>query len=169
MARINIKQLEAFVQVADLASFRGAAAALKTTQPNISARIARLEELLGQSLMVRDAGSVRLTQEGMLLVDKARNIINCVDDFMDSAGASALSEGTLRLGVTEIIVYSWLGDYLSALRERLPNVTVEMTVDISSNLTTALFDRFIDLALQNGPFREPSSGEIHLGSQQWSG
>ena len=51
MARINIKQLEAFVQVADLGSFRGAAAVLKTTQPNISARITRLEEQLGQALI----------------------------------------------------------------------------------------------------------------------
>ena len=42
-SRITLKQLEAFVFVVDLGSFRQAAVALGTTQPNISARIAALE------------------------------------------------------------------------------------------------------------------------------
>ena len=164
MARINLKQLEAFVQVADLASFRGAATALKTTQPNISARIARLEEQLGQTLMERDAGSVRLTQAGALLVDRARYVLRSLDEFMAAANVPGLFEGTLRLGVTEMIVHSWLGAYLSTLRERFPNVKVELTVDISSNLTTSLFNHSIDLALQSGPFTQATTGEIKLGS-----
>lgn len=163
MARIDIKQLEAFVQVADLASFRGAAAVLKTTQPNISARIARLEEQLDQSLMERDAGSVRLTQAGVKLVDKARVVLNSLDDFMATADATGLFDGTLRLGVTELIVYSWLGAYLNELRARFPNVQVDLTVDLSSNLTTALFNQSIDLALQSGPFSQQTTGEISLG------
>lgn len=164
MARINIKQLEAFVQVADLASFRGAAAVLKTTQPNISTRIARLEEQLGQTLMERDAGSVRLTQAGTLLVSKARDVLDTLDDFIATADAPGLFEGTLRLGVTEMIVHSWLGEYLGSLREKFPNVKVDLTVDLSSNLTTALFNHSIDLALQSGPFKQQTSGEIKLGS-----
>lgn len=163
MARINIKQLEAFVQVADLASFRGAAAVLKTTQPNISARISRLEEQLGQTLMERDAGSVRLTQTGSLLVTKARAVLNSLDDFMASADAPGLFEDTLRLGVTEMVVHSWLGAYLRKLRDRFPNVQVEITVDLSSNLTTALFNHSIDLALQSRPFGQHTTGEIELG------
>lgn len=164
MARINIKQLEAFVHVADLGSFRRAAAVLKTTQPNISARIARLEEQLGHSLMQRDAGSVRLTQSGNLLLGKARAVINALDDFMATAGATGLFEGTLRLGVTEMIVHSWLSEYLSALRERFPNIRIDLTVDLSSNLTAALLNHSIDLALQSGPFDQKISGEIQLGS-----
>jgi len=164
VARINIKQLEAFVQVADLGSFRGAADVLKTTQPNISARITRLEEQLGQALMERDAGSVRLTQAGALLLSKARNVIDSLDDLMATAGATGLFEGTLRLGVTEMIVHSWLSNYLNALRKKFPNLKVDLTVDLSSNLTTALFNQSIDLALQNGPFSQHTSGEIKLGS-----
>lgn len=164
MARINIKQLEAFVQVADLTSFRGAAAVLKTTQPNISARIARLEEQLGQTLMERDAGSVRLTQAGTLLLNKARRVLDSLDDFMATAGTPGLFEGTLRLGVTEMIVHCWLGNYLSTLRTQFPNVKVDLTVDLSSNLSAALFNHSIDLALQSGPYAQQASGELQLGS-----
>jgi len=166
MAKISIKQLEAFVQVADLASFRRAASALKTTQPNISTRIARLEELLGQTLMERDAGSVRLTPAGKQLLGKARAVLNSLDDFIVAAKTPGLFEGTLRLGVTEMIVHSWLSEYLSVLRERFPNIKVELTADLSANLTIGLNNHSIDLALQSGPFGEQTTGNLTLGSYE---
>ncbi len=163
MARIDIKHLEAFIHVADQSSFRRAALTLNTTQPNISARIAALETRIDQKLMDRDAGSVRLTPAGALLLSKARGVIDALDDFMVTAGAQGLFEDTLRLGVTEMIAHSWLGVYLSALRDQFPGVTVDLTVDFSSTLSDALFDRSIDLALQNGPFDQQTSGSIDLG------
>jgi len=63
-SRITFKQLEAFTFVVDTGTFRAAAAALGTTQPNISARITALENALNVSLLIRDAGSVRLTADG---------------------------------------------------------------------------------------------------------
>ena len=164
MANINIKQLEAFVRVAELGSFRQAATALKTTQPNISTRIARLEEQLGQTLMERDAGSVRLTPIGTRLLAKARGVLNSLDDFKLAANKPGLFDGTLRLGVTEMVVHSWLSEYLALLREQFPNVKVELTAELSSNLTHRLFNHSIDLALQNGPFNQHTSGEIELGT-----
>ena len=47
---LNFKQLETFIWVADLGSFRGAAERLFTTQPNISSRIASLESALNTKL-----------------------------------------------------------------------------------------------------------------------
>jgi len=164
VANINIKQLEAFVQVADQSSFRRAASSLNTTQPNISARISTLERRLGQKLMERDAGSVRLTPVGVELLKKARGVIIALEDFMVAAEAPGLFEGALRLGVTEMIVHSWLGEYLAALRERFPNVAADLTVDLSSNLSEALFSHSIDLALQSGPFNRQTSGSVDLGS-----
>ena len=57
MAQITFKQIEAFVQVADLASFRRAAERLNTTQPNISARISGLESQLNLKLFERGGAS----------------------------------------------------------------------------------------------------------------
>jgi len=70
--KINLKQLEAFVWVADLGSFRKAADRLNTTQPNVSSRIALLEGAMKRKLMERDAGSVRLTSKGIEMLDYAR-------------------------------------------------------------------------------------------------
>lgn len=163
MAQISFKQLEAFVQVADLGSFRRAAEKLNTTQPNISARIAALESQLDLRLMERDAGSVRLSPAGERLLARARAVLRSVDAFLAEAEDDHLFEGLLRIGVTEMIVHSWLGAFLTGLRRQMPNVDIDLTVDFSANLSGALFNRAIDLALQTAPFQRPSSGMVELG------
>jgi len=167
MAAISIKQLEAFVQVADLGSFRRAAARLNTTQPNISARISGLADQLGLRLMERDAGSVRLTARGQTLLARARAVLRALDEFVGAADDDTLFDGVLRLGVTEMIVHSWLGPYLRALKTRFPNVLVDLTVDLSANLSGALFGRSLDLALQSGPFSRQITGSVGLGSYRF--
>lgn len=159
----NLKQLEAFIWVSDLGSFRKAADRMNTTQPNISARISALELSLGVTLMQRDAGSVRLTSKGQELLENARNVLRAADDLVAAANQDALVDGQLRLGVTEMIVHTWVRDFLRILKERYPNITVELTVDLSANLEKELFDRSIDLALQNGPFIRQVAGSEDLG------
>ena len=164
--RLNLKQLEAFVWVADMQSFRRAADRLHTTQPNISARIAGLEAALGVTLMTRDAGSVRLTEKGQEILIYARRVLDACDALVVAADQKALIAGTLRLGVTEMIVHTWLRDYLRALKDQFPSLAVELTVDLSANLEKGLAARTLDLALQNAPFSRQSSGEIALGAYQ---
>ncbi|MFY0613919.1 MAG: LysR family transcriptional regulator [Hyphomicrobiaceae bacterium] len=160
---LNLKQLEAFVWVADLGSFRKAADRLNTTQPNISARISSLEAAMNVALMERDAGSVRLTHKGQELLGHARSVLHAVDRLIVASEEKSLIDGPLRLGVTELVVNTWLRDFLKRLRERLPNLSVELTVDISLNLTKELTARSLDLAFQNGPFERPTTGNEDLG------
>lgn len=162
--RLNLKQLEAFVWVADLQSFRRAAERLNTTQPNISARIAGLEQALGTTLMTRDAGSVRLTGKGQDLLTHARRVLDATDALVVAADRKELIEGTLRLGVTEMIVHTWLRDYMRRLKDVYPRLTVELTVDFSVNLEKGLAERSLDLALQNEPFSRLATGQLEIGA-----
>lgn len=168
MSGVTIKQLEALVQVADHQSFRKAARALNTTQPNISSRIAVLEQTLDVKLMERTAGSIDLTPAGQELLHKARRVIASLDDFLVSAGNKELFDGTLRLGVTEMIVHSWLTPFLSGFNALYPNVQLDLTVDLSTHLSAALESNALDLALQNGPFKNESSTAIRIGSYPWT-
>lgn len=162
--RLNLKQLEAFVWVVDLQSFRRAAERLNTTQPNISARIAGLEQALGVTLMTRDAGSVRLTGKGQELLAHARRVLQATDDLVAAADQKSLIEGTLRLGVTEMIVHTWLHAYLRNLKTEYPGLMVELTVDFSVNLEKGLAERSLDLALQNEPFSRLATGQLRIGA-----
>ena len=167
MAGITIKQLEALVQVADHGSFRKAATNLNTTQPNISSRIAVLEQTLDAKLMERNGGTIELTPVGRELLLKARRVIDSVDDFLVTANKKDLFDGVLRLGVTEMVVHSWLTPFLASFYARYPNVQLDLTVDLSTNLTSALESNAIDLALQNGPFKSESYAAIKIGTYSW--
>lgn len=161
--KINIKQIEAFVRVADLGSFWRAGQQLRTTQPNISIRVSNLEDALGVKLLERDAGSVRLTLQGQQLLSDARDILRSAERLIESAGQSNLVEGLIRLGITELIVNTWLPEFLTAAKQQFPNLKIELTVDLSTNLKSALFSRGIDVAFQNGPFTRVTSGSFDLG------
>ncbi len=94
----------------------------------------------------------------------ARRVLDATDALIAAADQKALIDGTLRLGVTEMIVHTWLRDYLRRLKETYPNLSVELTVDLSVNLEAMLAESRIDLAIQNGPFTRLMTGEIDLGA-----
>ena len=64
---MNLKQLEAFVEVAQSGSFSKAAKKLFLTQPTISAHIASLEKELDTRVFVRNTKEVSLSPEGQKL------------------------------------------------------------------------------------------------------
>lgn len=159
----NLKQLEALVWVADLGTFRKAAAHLNTTQPNISARISGLETSLGVVLMHRDAGSVRMTEKGEEILGEARKILRQSEALLAVAERPDLIEDRLRLGVTELVASTWLHRYLRRLKDVYPAVNVELTVNLSRELDRELAARTLDLAIQTAPFASKASGVIELG------
>ena len=160
--RITLKQLEAFVFVADMGTFRKAAAALNTTQPNISVRIATMEETLGVVLMHRDAGAIQLTDKGRDVLAAARDVLRASETLLEVADRKDLIEERLRLGVTELIASTWLHGFLRAFRKVYPAVRVELTVDLAHQLENHLTTGQLDLALLNGPFRTKSGGMLTL-------
>ncbi|SHF17917.1 DNA-binding transcriptional regulator, LysR family [Litoreibacter ascidiaceicola] len=159
----TLKQLEALVWVADLGSFRKAAQHLNTTQPNISSRIASLEATLGTILMQRDAGSVRLTDKGREILQAARAVLRQAEELIEVAARPDLVQNRLRLGVTELIAATWLHEYLRRLKAAYPEVSFELTVDLSRTLDRALALNELDLTLQTAPFATTVTGQIELG------
>jgi DNA-binding transcriptional LysR family regulator len=155
---VNYKRLETFVWVASLGNFRKAAERLHTTQPAISARIAGLEAELGVKLFEREGGSspIILTSKGKELLPYIEKILYQTEQLRKRAGISNAYSGVLRLGVSETIVNTWLPDFLSRLHKDMPNLDVEMTVDVTANLTTSIKDRTLDLGLLMGPISEPN-------------
>lgn len=166
-SQITLKQLEAFSFVVDAGSFRAAASALGTTQPNISSRISALETALDTTLLYRDAGSVRLTEKGSELLERTRDILRAGEALLEAAGRQELIEERLRLGVTELVACTWLQTFLRLLRRDYPNLRVELEVDLSGHVDERLREGQIDLALQNGPFAFQATGEKALASEAY--
>ena len=166
-SQITLKQLEAFSFVVDAGTFRAAASALGTTQPNVSSRISALEAALNVTLLYRDAGSVRLTSKGKELLERTREVLRAGEALLETAGRQELIEERLRLGVTELVACTWLQSFLRQLRREYPSLRVELQVDLSRHIEERLREGQLDLALQNGPFTSRSTGEQMLSSETY--
>ncbi|MGB5199493.1 MAG: LysR family transcriptional regulator, partial [Sedimenticolaceae bacterium] len=73
---MEISALQAFVEVAERASFSAAAEALYLTQPAVSKRVAQLESEFGTRLFDRIGRRISLTGSGAALLPRARRLIN---------------------------------------------------------------------------------------------
>lgn len=151
---LNLTQLKTFYWVARIGGFRKAAETMHTSQPAISARIAALEERLGTALFDRAAGGIQLTSQGRELLTYVEQISQIVETITENIADRSAIDATLRLGVSETIVHSWLPTYLATLSKTHPRLSLELTVDVSVNLREGLVDRTLDLALLMGPVSE---------------
>lgn len=143
---MNLRFVEAFIVVTRLKSFRAAADQLHTTQPAISSRIAALEDELGVKLFERNSRAVTLTPQGSALVPLAESMLRLREQMTAAAGAPRALSGTLRIGVMETIVHTWLSTLLSRFSEQHPAVSIELTSDITPTLRDQLLKRRLDCA-----------------------
>lgn len=161
-SQVDFKALETFLWIVRLGSFRAAAIRLNTTQPSVSARIAMLEQALGVSLFERAGRSARLTVQGRELRGYAERLIDVRNELLASVADPARLQGTIRLGVAETIVHTWLPDLMRRLSESFPSVALELEVDTSGNLRDALVRQDLDVAFLLGPVSQPEIVNVEL-------
>lgn len=147
---LDLRNLETFLWVSRLGGFRAAAERLNTTQPAISARIAILERDLGARLFDRRARRVVLTAKGSELVDYVEKMLQLRADMLGAIGNPASLRGSLRLGVPETIVHTWLAELVEQISSTYPSVTLDIEVDSTPALREGLLAEKLDLAFLHG-------------------
>ena len=153
---VDFRTLETFVWVANLGSFRGAAAKLNTTQPAISQRIAQLEAEFGLRLLDRETRSINPTAKGRELLVYAEQLLRLRAEMRMAIAEPGSIRGVLRLGVAETIVHTWLPQLIEQVSIIHPKISLEIDVDISPNLRDRLVAQEIDLAFLLGPLSNPT-------------
>lgn len=159
---MDFRALETFVWIARLGSFRAAARRLYTTQPSVSSRIAKLETELGVLLFDRAGRRVALTAKGRDLLDHAERLLALRGDMLHAVADPQAIQGTIRLGVAETIVYTWLPKLIERLNEAYPAVSLELDVDTTVNLAEKLLEHELDLAMLMGPINQPNITNLKL-------
>ena len=151
---MRLTDLDTFVWLATMRSFRAVAQRLNITQPAISARIAALERELEVTLFGRDQRSVVLTSKGLQLLAYAQRIVSLGEELRAVARPGTMV-GVVRIGVVETIVHSWLPELMERLHRRYPDLSIELTVDTTVILRDRLVAREIDVACLMGPVAQP--------------
>lgn len=102
-ARIKLRHLSAFLEVAKRRSFARAAEALAITQPGISKAIRELEEILETPLFERLPQGVALTQAGLTLLRHAGPALRALDEGVSAVGDSHRGARWLRVGALSTV------------------------------------------------------------------
>jgi len=153
---VDFKSIETFLWVVTLGNFRAAGEKLNTTQPAISQRIAQLERELGVKLLNRDHRVPSPTPSGRQLMVYAEKLMGLRSEMMAEVSDRSAMRGVLRLGVAETIVHTWLSRLIKSVNTAYPNLSLEIEVDITPNLTARLLAQEIELAFMLGPLSASS-------------
>ncbi len=147
---MELRQIEAFVSIATLRSFRAAANRLHITQPAISMRLASLERELGAQLIERSGGDVQLTARGMQLLQMAEQLLDTATQLKNLAAGQQTQLQKVRIGTTGTIVSAWIVELFTEIAQDLPHLTAELVVDTSPRLRAQLEHGELDLAIIMG-------------------
>ena len=143
---MNLKQLEAFVQVSESGSFSKAAKELFLTQPTISAHISSLEKELNVRLFIRNTKEVSLSDYGKDLYRYAKQITDlekAIEErfYMDSDDGKHF----ITIAASTIPAQYLLPKVLMCYRERYPKEQIKIMETDSSEVVTQVVDHMVDV------------------------
>lgn len=149
---LETNHLRCFVTVAEELHFGRAAVRLNMTQPPLSRQIQLLERALKCELFFRNSRSVQLTQAGQTFLPEARRILRLIENAAKSAlDISSGRRGVARCGFTASAAYEFLPRLVRALKEKLPDVTLNLREMVSRDQVVALDTGEIDIGLTRAP------------------
>ncbi len=150
---MEIRQLKAFLAIAETKTFTAGARQMNVTQAAISMQIRQLEEEVGLQLFTRTPRRVILTEAGEYLLDRARRILREHDSALAEISELAGAEyGRLRIGSSSSMFASeQLPGILEKLKQKFPNAEVTVSSGTSQVLVEKIMHGEIDIGFVSLP------------------
>lgn len=144
---ISLQQLRALAALAESGSFTLAAESLQLTQPAISHLVRRMEEELGQPLVVRGR-RIRLTDAGQAMADTAARALRLVDESIAACRSrSQLREGHVALAVGHLTAGSLLPPVLGRFAAAYPQLSTTLLDSTAEQMMSRILSREADLGI----------------------
>lgn len=145
---MELRHLRSFVILSEELHFGTAAGRLNIAQPALSQQIKRLEKELGIQLFARSSRRVKLTAEGVLLLDWARRTLNDADSIKRLARRAVAGEaGVLRIGAVSPATFEVLPLALQRFVDASPDVEIQLQIMDTPQQVDALVAAQIDIGL----------------------
>jgi DNA-binding transcriptional LysR family regulator len=150
---VEIRQLRAFVAIAESGTFTAGALRVHVTQAAISMQIRQLETEIGAKVFVRAPRHVILTEAGEQLLRRARHILREHDAALDEIAELAGAErGRLRIGsASAMVLTEQLPSILKELRKQHPAAEISVTSGTSEVLVDQILAGEVDIAFVSLP------------------
>ena len=155
---MEIRQLKAFLAIAEAKTFTAGARRVNVTQAAISMQIKQLEDEVGLPLFVRTPRRVIVTEAGEHLMGRARRILREHDSALaEIAELGGVEHGRLRIGSASAeFATQQLPHILQGLREKFPNSELGVTSGTSQILIEKIQHGEIDIAFVSFPVDAPN-------------
>ena len=153
---MELRVLRYFLMVAREENITRAAGLLHVTQPTLSRQLIQLEEELGVKLFHRNKYRITLTEEGLLLKQRAQEIVALSDKAKQEL---TKSEGTLSgeiaIGCAEARSFSVLAEQIVAFRKLYPRVRFRIYSPTADDVKDRMENGLLDMGLLLEP--------VHIG------
>ncbi|MDF0543591.1 LysR substrate-binding domain-containing protein [Sphingobium sp. H39-3-25] len=158
--------LRSFVAIVDTGSMLNASEQVFVTQSALSLQIKRLEELVQQTLFLREGRRLILTAAGNVLLDYARRVLNLHDEAVAAVSAGRFA-GPARIGMVQDFADTLLSGLLSRFAELHPDAQIYARVAGTAELQALLDRRELDILLG---FAAPSDANaVTVAPMSWYG
>ncbi len=145
---MEIRTLRYFLAVAREENMTKAAEILHVTQPTLSKTMKALEEELGKKLFERHSFSISLTHEGVLLRDRAEDIVMMADKIeKEFLSLDDITGGELFLGLAESCQIRYLARVIRTLKGTYPGLHYHITSGDTEQVTEKLDKGLLDFAV----------------------
>ncbi len=145
---MEIRTLRYFLAVAREENMSRAAELLHVTQPTLSKALKALEEELGKKLFTRHSFSIALTEEGVLLRNRAEDLVSMADKIeREFLSLDELTGGDIYFGLAESFQIRWLAREIRAFKASYPGLRYHITSGDTEQVTEKLDKGLLDFAV----------------------
>ena len=156
---MEIRVLRYFLETAREGNMTRAAERLFVSQPTMSKQLKELEKELGTKLFIRSNYSIRLTEAGMLLRERAEDILSLVDKTeAEFKSLEEINSGDIYVGAPESEAMGLFADIVHSLQRKYPKIRCNIysgnMQDVCEKLDKGLLDfaivmNYVDLTKYN--------------------
>ncbi|WP_342146655.1 LysR substrate-binding domain-containing protein [Rickettsiella endosymbiont of Aleochara curtula] len=165
---MNTRDFEYLIALSEHHHFGKAAEACFVSQPALSMQIQRLEASLGVKLLERSNKSVLLTDIGIAITERAKQILAQINEIRDLAKLSKDPySGRLTIGVIPTLGPYLLPLILPALSKKFPHLHFYLVEEQTSALIQKLKIGSLDAALMAHPIEESSFSATDLFAEEF--
>ncbi len=145
---MEIRTLRYFLAVAREENMTRAAEQLHLTQPTLSKALKALEEELGKKLFTRHSFSIRLTDEGVLLRNRAEDLVSMADKItQEFVTLDDITGGDIYLGLAESYQIRTLARAIKEFRGQYPDLRYHITSGDTEQVTEKLDQGLLDFSV----------------------
>ncbi|WP_371377068.1 LysR family transcriptional regulator [Sporomusa aerivorans] len=160
---MDLRQLKYFLVIAEEGQITSAAKRLNMAQPPLSQQMKMLESELGVQLLERGSRSVRLTEAGQVLRDRAEQVFELLNTTRrELKDFHAGIRGTLSIGTVASLGVALLPAYIREFREQYPQVTFQLWEGDTHRITELLKSGVVEIGIVRSAHDEEIFHSISL-------